>query len=259
MATPPLGSILLASTDPDRLRAWYERAFGATPNADGFLTFGPVSVLIDRRDDVADRTAEPGRVILNLHVDDIRATVAHLESSGVTWVAELDDRGDALFAALADPDGNTVQVIELTPSYWATRGRPTPLSRARVAGRLPAQDLDRARRFYAEQLGLEPVETRPGGLRYEFANGWFALFESSGRPSGVHTQLAFEVDDFDEAMADLRARGVTFESYDVPGLTTIDGVVEVEGNYPSKGSRGERGAWFRDSEGNLLGIGQPLR
>jgi hypothetical protein len=51
---------------------------------------------------------------------------------------------------------------------------------------------------------------------------------------------------------------VVFEEYDLPGLETRDGVADIVGNYPSKG-RGERGAWFRDSEGNLLGIGQPLR
>jgi hypothetical protein len=48
-----------------------------------------------------------------------------------------------------------------------------------------------------------------------------------------------------------------FESYELPGLTTVDGIAEIAGNYPSKGS-GERAAWFRDSEGNLLGIGQPV-
>jgi len=45
---------------------------------------------------------------------------------------------------------------------------------------------------------------------------------------------------------------------DVPGLRTVDGIATVEGNYPSKGGRGERAAWFRDSEGNLLGIGQAV-
>jgi catechol 2,3-dioxygenase-like lactoylglutathione lyase family enzyme len=58
------------------------------------------------------------------------------------------------------------------------------LQGGRVATRLPAQDLDRARRFYAEKLGLQPDEERPGGLRYQCREGWFALFESSGRPSG---------------------------------------------------------------------------
>jgi hypothetical protein len=52
---------------------------------------------------------------------------------------------------------------------------------------------------------------------------------------------------------------VVFEDYDLPGIKTVDGIAEVEGNYPSKGSVGEKAAWFRDSEGNLLGIGQPLR
>jgi catechol 2,3-dioxygenase-like lactoylglutathione lyase family enzyme len=54
------------------------------------------------------------------------------------------------------------------------------LDNARVATRLPTQDLNRARRFYAEKLGLEPTEERPGGLRYQFANGEFALYGSAG-------------------------------------------------------------------------------
>jgi hypothetical protein len=54
---------------------------------------------------------------------------------------------------------------------------------------------------------------------------------------------------------ELRSRGVVFEDYDLPGLKTVDGIAEIEGQYPSKGS-GERGAWFRDSEGNMLGIGE---
>ena len=128
-----------------------------------------------------------------------------------------------------------------------------------VATRLPAQDLDRARAFYAEKLGLEPVDERPGGLLYRVGSGEFALFLSAGRASGQHTQMAFEVADLAATVAELTARGVVFEEYHVPGLRTRDGIAEIEGNYPSKGARGERGAWFRDSEGNLLGVGQPVR
>ena len=47
-----------------------------------------------------------------------------------------------------------------------------------------------------------------------------------------------------------------FEEYDMPGLKTVNGIAEVEGNYPSKGSAGEKAAWFKDSDGNLLAIGQ---
>ena len=263
---PAVGSLLLASADPARLRGWYERAFGVTADADGFLPFGEVGLLVVSRDDVAARAAEPARMILNLHVADAEATARHLDAIGVTWLAPLEYRevNGAWFGTVLDPDGNYVQVIELTPAYWAARGQRArqagqgrPLAAAHVSGRLPAQDLERARRFYAEKLGLEPVETRPGGLRYQCQGMSFSLFESAGRPSGAHTQLALQVDDLDAAVAELRRRGVVFEDVDVPGLRTVDGIVDIEGNYPSAGT-GERAAWFRDSEGNLLGMSQPI-
>ncbi|MGW5362512.1 VOC family protein [Actinopolymorpha pittospori] len=132
------------------------------------------------------------------------------------------------------------------------------LERGRAATRLPARDLDRARAFYADKLGLQPVEERPGGLLYRLAQGEFALFQSAGAAAGSHTQMAVEVDDIDATVAELRARGVVFEEYDLPGLTTHDAIADVVGNYPSKGGVGERAVWFRDSEGNLIGIGQPI-
>src|SRR5215212_5956742 len=115
-----------------------------------------------------------------------------------------------------------------------------------VATRLPAQDLERARAFYADKLGLEPIEERPGGLRYQCGSGRFTLFESAGAASGDHTQMAWEVDDIEAVVEELRRRGVMVEEVDVPGLRTVDGIAEVA-------------AWFRDSEGNLLGIGQAVR
>jgi catechol 2,3-dioxygenase-like lactoylglutathione lyase family enzyme len=133
------------------------------------------------------------------------------------------------------------------------------LKGGRVATRLPAQDLDRARKFYSEKLGLEPSEERPGSLLYRAGGCEFALFESAGTSPGEFTQMGWEVDDIDATVAELRARGVVFEEVNLPGLKTVDGITEVAGNYPSKGGKGERAAWFRDSEGNMLGIGQPLR
>jgi len=98
------------------------------------------------------------------------------------------------------------------------------LEQSNVATRLPAQDMGRARRFYADKLGLTRCE----------------------------------VADIEAVVNTLRSRGVVFEEYDLPGLKTVNGIAEIEGNYPSKG-RAERAAWFKDSEGNLMGIGQPLR
>ena len=133
------------------------------------------------------------------------------------------------------------------------------LGEARIAARIPAQDLDRARRFYSEKLGLDPIDERPGGLLYHpTGGGEFALYASGGAAPGTFTQMAFEVDDIDATVAELKRRGVVFEEVDVPGLRTADGVAHIEGHYPSKGASGERAGWFRDSEGNLLGVGQLL-
>jgi catechol 2,3-dioxygenase-like lactoylglutathione lyase family enzyme len=128
------------------------------------------------------------------------------------------------------------------------------LSNVRIEARIPTQDLARARRWYAEKLGLEPVEEREGGLRYEGATGVFCLFASAGVSDGSFTQMSFSVDDIEAAVAALRARGVVFEEYE----GAVNGIMDIEGNYPSKG-RAERAAWFRDSEGNMLGIGESVR
>ena len=274
--TTTLGSILLASTDAERLRAWYGQVFDVSPNADGFLQLGDVAVLVDGRDDVASQNPEPDRVILNFHVSDAREAARRLAGAGATMLVEPEWRGEAWFATALDPDGNCLQVIELSDEYYASRGKVRPsvpahaalpalptsgdgvLARGEVAPRLPAQDLDRARAFYSEKLGLEPVEERPGGLRYRCGSTVFSLFASAGAPSGAHTQMAWVVDDIDAAVTELRKRGVEFEDYDLPGLTTVDGIADVAGTYPSDGGVGERAAWFHDSEGNLIGIGQPL-
>ncbi len=134
-----------------------------------------------------------------------------------------------------------------------------PLAGGRAITKLPVQDLDRARAFYQDKLGLVPVEEREGGLRYLCAAGEFHLFLSTGAASGTFTQLGFEVEDIGVVVADLRSRGVVFEEFDLPpDIEVEDGIVKVADNYPSKGV-GERGIWFRDSEGNLLALGQPVK
>jgi hypothetical protein len=117
---PPLGSILLGSADPDRLRAWYQAALAPEQDAadqGGWLRFGEVAVLIDGRDDVDGENAEPGRMVLNLHVDDARATAIHLDGLGVTWLTKVEPRPNGLFGTIVDPDGNYVQIIELDEGY----------------------------------------------------------------------------------------------------------------------------------------------
>jgi catechol 2,3-dioxygenase-like lactoylglutathione lyase family enzyme len=103
------------------------------------------------------------------------------------------------------------------------------LARSDVQVRLPAQDLERARRFYAEKLGLHPVEERDSGLRYRCGSTLFALFASAGQPSGTHTQVGWKVDDIEATVAELRGRGLEFERYDFPGLETRDGILDIPG------------------------------
>jgi predicted enzyme related to lactoylglutathione lyase len=110
------------------------------------------------------------------------------------------------------------------------------LEDSKVAARIPVQDLQRAKSFYEKKLGLEPSEERPGGLLYRSGSGEFALFESAGAASGNHTQMAWEVEDIEATVERLRARGVVFEEYDLPGLRTVNGIADVAGNYPSEGA-----------------------
>jgi catechol 2,3-dioxygenase-like lactoylglutathione lyase family enzyme len=135
---------------------------------------------------------------------------------------------------------------------------PSPLGNAHTVTKLPAQDLERARAFYREKLGLEPTEERTGGLRYLCGSSEFHLFSSSGAPSGTSTQMAFEVENLEATLSDLRARGVSFEVFEMAGFEARGETVSAPDNYPSKGT-GELGAFFYDSEGNLIGIAQALR
>lgn len=128
MATSTLASILLSSTDPERLHSWYVSAL--TPEDDtnigGYwmLKFGWFYLMIDTRDDVSAKNPEPGRIILNFDVDDARAVAAQLDRLGATWLVELEDRDGNLFGTAIDPDGNYVQIIELSPETKAAMAAP---------------------------------------------------------------------------------------------------------------------------------------
>ena len=123
------------------------------------------------------------------------------------------------------------------------------LSDMRVACTLPAKDMERAKAFYKEKLDLSPTREGPEGVTYECGGGTgFMLFESMGESRGDFTQMGFEVPDVREAVAELKRNGVVFEQYDFPGLKTdADGIAEMGG---------ELGAWFKDSEGNMISVAQ---
>lgn len=112
---------------------------------------------------------------------------------------------------------------------------------------LPAKDLERAKAFYAEHLGLDAISEDAQGVHFVLGGTRFRLFRSGGSASGAHTQLALMVGDVEAQVKALRERGLNFEEYDYPNLKTVDGIADL--GYA-------RAAWFKDSEGNLLGIAQ---
>ena len=108
---PSLGVVLVGSTDPARLRAWYADAFGVREGEHGLLDFGTARLLIDERD-VAPSAVEPGRMILTFAVDDIVAAEARLIDREVTWIREVESTPLGRIGTLIDPDGNYVQVMQ---------------------------------------------------------------------------------------------------------------------------------------------------
>lgn len=115
---------------------------------------------------------------------------------------------------------------------------------------LPAADLDRARTFYRDKLGLEPTMEKPGMLAYSSPGGYqFQLYETSNAGTAKNTQMCFSTSDLDADVAELRERGVVFHDYDFPGLKTEGGIAFV-------GT--ERSAWFTDSEGNTICVSETI-
>jgi catechol 2,3-dioxygenase-like lactoylglutathione lyase family enzyme len=123
------------------------------------------------------------------------------------------------------------------------------LANTPLAAALPASDLERAKRWYSEKLGLEPIEEDEyGGAHYEAGGSQFLVFLSPFAGTNQATAAAFSVDNFDEIIDQLRAKGVSFEDVDFGELgKTVDGVISTP-----DGSG--KAAWFKDSEGNILSV-----
>ncbi len=124
------------------------------------------------------------------------------------------------------------------------------LERHRFWATIPASDIDRAKAFYRDTLGLNPLVETAAWLTFRAGDGYFQLYPTRFAGTAEHTIGGWVVEDIASAVAELRGRGVVFEEYDGPGLRTVDGIADLEGV--------ERAAWFRDSEGNILSISQFL-
>jgi catechol 2,3-dioxygenase-like lactoylglutathione lyase family enzyme len=117
---------------------------------------------------------------------------------------------------------------------------------APVHASLAAIDLARARQWYADKLGWEPSREMPGLLVYNEVGSDFTLFETPNAGTAKNTVMNWNVPDVSAEVARLRAKGVEFEDYDFGEYKTTDGVMADPG--------GGKGAWFKDSEGNIIGL-----
>jgi catechol 2,3-dioxygenase-like lactoylglutathione lyase family enzyme len=121
------------------------------------------------------------------------------------------------------------------------------LNDSKVTANIPAADIDRARSFYADKLGLTPIQENPGGLIYQTAGGTaFFLYPTEYAGQAGHTIAQFHVSDVATEVKDLQSKGVVFEHYDLPDITW-------DGDVASAGDMGKM-AWFKDSEDNVLCI-----
>jgi catechol 2,3-dioxygenase-like lactoylglutathione lyase family enzyme len=116
---------------------------------------------------------------------------------------------------------------------------------------LPAINVARARAFYEQTLGFRPAEEVAGGVIYRFAGGTGCfLYPTKNAGTNRASQAYWQVDDVEREVVDLKARGVTFEEYDVPGMKTVNSIATAGG---------AKTAWFKDTEGNVLAIVQDAR
>ena len=122
-----------------------------------------------------------------------------------------------------------------------------------ITATLPARDLSRAMAFYLDKVGLQTVESHfleasDGHVGFVVGDGVHHLFiyPAEATSTGRFTQAVLQVDDVRAVVEEMRSRGVTFEEYDTAETRTEDGIARTPD--------GQEGAWFKDSEGNLVGV-----
>jgi len=123
------------------------------------------------------------------------------------------------------------------------------LQNATIHVYLPASNVARARKFYEEVLGLTPKQDYAGGVVYECGGAEAFLYPTPNAGTSKASQAYWQVEDVEAEVADLKARGVQFEEYDMPGMPMKNSIVTAGG---------AKTAWFKDTEGNILAVSQTV-
>ena len=123
------------------------------------------------------------------------------------------------------------------------------LRAAPIRAYIPAIDVSRARKFYEGTVGLRPREEYAGGVIYECGGTEVFMYPTSNAGTSKASQAYWQVKDVEAEVAELKARGVQFEEYDMPGVTMKNSIATAGG---------AKTAWFKDTEGNILAVSQRL-
>ena len=122
------------------------------------------------------------------------------------------------------------------------------LTDAKITTMLPVADVERARRFYADRLGLREIAVAGDGTHiFEAGAGAIGLRQAEPGSQSEQTALSFMVADLEKEIEELTSRGVMFADYDLPDLKTVDHIAKFGD---------EKAAWFTDTEGNILCVHQ---
>jgi predicted enzyme related to lactoylglutathione lyase len=123
------------------------------------------------------------------------------------------------------------------------------LRAAPIRAYIPVSDLSRARNFYEKTLGLVPKEEYAGGVIYECGGADVFMYPTKNAGTSKASQAFWQVEDVEAEVAELKARGVVFEEYDMPGIRMKNSIAT---------GGGAKTAWFKDTEGNILAVSQRL-
>jgi catechol 2,3-dioxygenase-like lactoylglutathione lyase family enzyme len=247
---------LLATRDAARARAWYADKLGLEPvfEREGQLVYSLPPSIFTVYETAFAGTAQ--NTVAVWHVDDLRAEVAKLRGRGLTFedvdfgpddrtvdgiMTSPDGSREVLNAWFKDVDGNWITLVQQPPEAGEEPAEPG------IGPMLAASNLERARAWYAEKLGLEPYRAYEGELLvYRSGQTHLSVYRTPSAGTAKNTVAEWHVDDLRAEVAALRARGVVFEEYDFGSSRTVDGILAD--------SDGSLNAWFTDSEGNILGL-----
>jgi len=250
----------LATADLERAKAWYAEKLGWQPHREvpGLLIYDVNGSIVTIYESPMAGTAKNTVAIWG--VGDLRAEVAKLRQRGLEFEEfdfddlktvdgiATDDEGGDLNAWFRDPDGNYIGMVEHHPAPGEEPPGPEEPPTTGVGLMIAAADLARARAWYVDKLGLTPFRDYEGQeVVFRSGRTRFTVYSTPSAGTAKNTVAMWWVKDLRAEVAYLRGRGVLFEDYEFGEARTVDGILEDDDGLV---------AWFKDSEGNILALGQ---